>query len=144
MPNHKNTAIVIIYSTSIISIYTAVISCDKLSHKFKELLRSPCNRCGTPLGSARRRQMKAISKNINSSNDMKTQTSKCHLFWFVISSAFIVHVMFVGVSCGSCGSSPKSLEADTPSANLLVVQTFKRHLSFLSIIPWCIGTIFSS
>ena len=80
MPNHKNTAIVIIYSTSIISIYTAVISCDKLSYKFKELLRSSCNRCGTPLGSARRRQMKAISKNINSSNDMKTQTSKCHLF----------------------------------------------------------------
>ena len=24
-----------------------------------------------------------------------------------------------------------------PSTNLLVVQTFKRNLSFLSIIPWC-------
>ena len=56
------------------------------------------NRCGTPLGSAQRLQMKTISKNIiNSSNDMKTKTSKCHTC-FAISSAFIVHAMFARVS----------------------------------------------
>ena len=39
------------------------------------------NRCGNPSGSAQRRQMKTISKNIiNSSNDMRTQTSKYHGF----------------------------------------------------------------
>ena len=38
-------------------------------------------RCGNPLGSAWQWQMNTISKNIiNSSNDMKTQTSKCHTF----------------------------------------------------------------
>ena len=39
------------------------------------------NRCGNPLGSAWRRQMKTISKDIiKSSNDMKIQTSKYHTF----------------------------------------------------------------
>ena len=43
----------------------------------------------------------------------------------------------LAVACGSCSSSPRSLEPNTPSINLLALQTFKRHLSFLSTTLYC-------
>ena len=52
------------------------------------------NRCGTPLESAWQRQMETISKNINSSNDMKTQTSKCHTF-----SVLLFHQISLYMQC---------------------------------------------
>ena len=53
-----------------------------LEPKFSKVyIYSMRNRCGNLLGSAWRQQMETISKNINiSSNDMKTQTGKCHTF----------------------------------------------------------------
>ena len=44
------------------------------------ILNSMCNRYTNPLGSAWRWQVKTVLRNINSSKDMKTQTSKCHTF----------------------------------------------------------------
>ena len=53
------------------------------------------HRCGAPLGSAWRRQMETISKKIiNSSNDMKTQTSKCHTF-----SVLLFHQISLYMQC---------------------------------------------
>ena len=58
-------------------------------------LFSVCNRCGNRLGSAWRWQMKTISKNIiNSSNDMKTQTSKCHTFSVLLFNQLSLYIHF--------------------------------------------------
>ena len=52
-------------------------------------------RCGNPLGSAWRRQMNTISKNIiNSSNDLKTQTSKRHTFSVLLFYQLSLYIYF--------------------------------------------------
>ena len=64
-------------------------------HKKNVSIFSMHNRCRTPLGSAWRQQMETISKNIiNSSNDMKTQTSKCHTF-----SVLLFHQISLYMQC---------------------------------------------
>ena len=58
------------------------------------LATSVRNRCGNPLGSAWWRQTKTISKNINSRNEMKVQTSKCHTF-----SSFLLNQLSLCLQC---------------------------------------------
>ena len=58
------------------------------------LATSVRNRCGNPLGSAWWRQTKTISKSINSRNEMKVQTSKCHTF-----SSFLLNQLSLCLQC---------------------------------------------